>query len=256
MGGFVYDGIHSSSFDLIVTKVTRSLLPPIRENTETVPGRPGVFDFGMEFDARKISVTCYLKTGSDATLWQRARAIAEWLNPYKGVKDLYFDDEPGKVYRARVSGDLDLEQLMARLGQFSLEFTCPDPFAYAASDDHVEISSVGAHEFTRQGTANSRPLIRIYGTISGNGVDAIVATFNNSDTVRYVGQLNASSYIEIDCDAFTVVRVSGSTRTNALSGLYSLVFPELLPGLNTVNISTIGDAQFTRLDIQCRSRWL
>src|SRR5690606_22943790 len=124
------------------------------------------------------------------------------------------------------------------------------------SDITIDVLASRTVSFTRQGSANSRPLLKLYGTISGNGYDAIELTFNGKDTIRFIGALTGSDYIEIDCEAFTVVRVSGQTRTNALSGLYSIVFPELLPGLNTVNISTVGNAQFTRLDIQCRSRWL
>ncbi|MDT2287333.1 phage tail family protein [Paenibacillus larvae] len=42
-----------------------------------------------------------------------------------------FDDEPGKTYYAKISGDTQIDTLVS-MGTGTIKFVCPDPYAYGA----------------------------------------------------------------------------------------------------------------------------
>lgn len=233
-----------------------SIIPELRNALETIPGRAGAIDFGGEFGARELELTCVVEPqGTLDGLLAQARSIAEWLNPYKEAAQLIFDEEADRYYLARVQSAIDLEVLVTA-GRFTIPFICPSPYAYALTDDVFQYTTVGSVQFSRVGTAISQPLIEVRGSI-GSG-DAIKLVFNGTDVVRILPPLTTGEKFVLDVEKVTayIEDLNTHVTTNGLPNLDELVFPELNPGLNTVDISVEGAATFTQLDIQCRSRWL
>ena len=57
MIGFTFRNIHSSTFGIGVRSVDRSLIPELRRNEFTIPGRHGTLDFGLNtYEKRPIQV--------------------------------------------------------------------------------------------------------------------------------------------------------------------------------------------------------
>ena len=57
--GFSFQGIHSKEKKLKARITGYPMLPAFRNNTESIPGRSGILDFGMEYSERIIrNVPC------------------------------------------------------------------------------------------------------------------------------------------------------------------------------------------------------
>lgn len=160
--GFTYNGTHSDVMGVVVTGIRRDLLPPIAARTITVPGRPGAYWQGYDYDIRQFEVEVFVRGASLADLRAKVRGIADWLNAHGGPKPLVFDDEPDKQYYAVLSNETALEQILW-YGRGTLTFLCPDPHAYSTTEK-TYIIDVGEGEktITNDGTAAAYPVIRAY----------------------------------------------------------------------------------------------
>lgn len=111
-------------------------MPDLRNNTITMPGRHGVFDFGETVSERKILISCFIPPGkTDEQFLSKKDAIIEWLNPDNGLCQLILDKEPGRVYEARLTSGFSFDRAVRNSCTFDLEFFCPDPYGYAISDE-------------------------------------------------------------------------------------------------------------------------
>ena len=133
MIGFSFKGRHSSTLDIGVRSVDRTLIPQKRKNDIIIPGRHGSMVPGEEvYDRRYIKMIIGLINNEDwIDLRTNSREIAEWLS---GEGKLIFDDEPDKYYMARVYDAVGLEQMhLQPIGGAEITFDC-QPFAYMVVD--------------------------------------------------------------------------------------------------------------------------
>lgn len=129
---FTYNGINSRAFNIIAKSVNRPILPDLRIRELVIPGKHGVYDFGINrFDKRMIQVDFQYIGTSFNELRTRARNISSWLNAYDGFKNLVFSDEPDKYYVAKIYSSIGLANLF-KIGQATIQFEC-QPFAYATA---------------------------------------------------------------------------------------------------------------------------
>lgn len=152
---FTFNGISSTTY-LVENNVHHSILPPLAFRSLAVPGRAGVYDFGVSAGAREIVIDVTVKGNSQADLRSKVRSIASWLYQ-DNLKTLVFSDEPDKTYYARIAGSTDLEQIVWT-GQGTITFICPDPYAEGAS--FSQTFSSGA-TITNNGTAKVFPVFTI-----------------------------------------------------------------------------------------------
>ena len=139
--GFSFQGIHSKEKKLKARITGYPMLPSFRNNTESIPGRSGILDFGMEYSERIIPVECSVFPEQDfSALVHRIDEINGWLNPYRGVQPLIFDEYPDRYFMARLNTEISMEKVSRTAGTFSLEFICPDPFGYAVEDEVFSIA--------------------------------------------------------------------------------------------------------------------
>lgn len=248
--GFTFNNIYSVDKGLHVTNVERPILPPIISRTKAVADRHGVYYFGSQFDALPIPVEVVWR-GTDAPNVQSIkRSLAAWLRP-NGLMKLVFDDEPEMYYMAVLTDQTELEQVV-RIGRGEITFLCPDPFAYAITDD-VFADPAGTITFTRQGTAESNPKIEITGTSSGAGFTIDL----NNTVINYTGSLASGETLVLDSDFVTayIIQADG-TQVSALNDIDSLDFPITLPEVNNSLVVTAnGSSTLEEVKISCRSRW-
>lgn len=240
-------------------KSEETLLPPTRDRVITMPGRHGAWRALPDLGERQIRLECWLDvpmmpfvTGQRQ---ERLRAIAAWLNPMRGVQRLVFDNDTTRFYAAIVTAQQGIySRIEAHQGLFSVEFVCPDPFYYAVTPDVVTITA-SPHTHIQRGTAPADPLLRLQGISTGSGGQQISITVGGQ-TVTYRGALATGDWLEIDCRDKTAVRVVGQTRTRVLHLLERPVFPQLAPGANIITATPAGGATWSRLEMDCRNRWL
>lgn len=256
--GFTFDGVASRSMKIRARLTSWQASPTLRNFYTTVPGKAGVADFGCDSAERSIQVSCSIFPQKNfAALVEVLDGMAEWLDPAMGLKQLILDDVPNRYFMARLNEQVDCERLLRSAGQFTLSFICPDPYAYALSDESFVLSEAGNHEVVRSvGNTESYPVYALQGMIP-SGADSYVSLVTNGTELRIIGSLSEGETLIVDSSLVTakVVDGSGNTLRNGLPLLSELNFPVLEKGYNAVAVSTAGNAAFTELKIQAKSRW-
>ena len=212
-------------------------MPDFTNNTVTVPGREGVFDFGETIGERKIEISCFIPPGkTDEEFLARKDEIIAWLNPDNGLKDLILDKEPGRVYRARLEGGFSFDKAVRNSCTFDLTFLCPDPYAYAEADETYEFTEPGTFTVSRSlGNADSLPVYSLTAELTKE-TKAVITT--NGNALEISGRLAKDEILVIDSSLMTamVTDQDGNTLRNGLPLVNSLDFPELKAGENTLVI--------------------
>ena len=233
----------------LVRDIRRDILPSVRHRTMSLGGH-GVHYFGRWYDELTIEVDVVIAGDSPSALRDSIRKVAAWLNS-EVPRQLIFSDEPDKYYMAVLIGQTAIEQMITD-GIVTLSFLCPDPFAYALAPDLVVMtSSPRAH--TQRGTAPADPLLRLQGVSTAAQQLSINV---GGQEITYLGALASGDWLEIDCAAKTVIRVSGGTRSSVLASVVKPIFPQLAGGDNVISVAVADGATWSRLEIHCRNRWL
>ena len=244
----------------IATRITtENRMPDLRNNTITMPGHEGVFDFGETIGERTIQISCFIPPGmSDEDFLALKDDIVAWLNPDRGLCPLILDREPGRVYSARLNEGFSFDKAVRNSCTFDLVFLCPDPYAYAAADETYDIADAGTHTVSRSlGNASSLPVYSLTGVIP-SGADAYITITTNGSELKIIGRLNSGETLVVDSALMTakVVDTNGDTLRNGLPLLSELNFPTLKVGENTVTVAVTGaSVTFTELEISARSSW-
>lgn len=256
--GFTYNDITSASMGIKARLTSWQVCGKLRNFTTTVPGKYGVADFGADFDYREITAHCSIYPKHSFTaLVSALDDIAVWLDPVQGLRQLVFDDVPDRYFMARLNDAVDCERLVRSSGSFDLKFFCPDPFAYAITDETFSITEAGTHTIARViGNVESLPLYRIEGEMTPGASNYISITTNGSVLKIVNATLSAGEALIVDTDKMTayVVDENGDTLRNGLPYLQELNFPTLHVGDNTVAVE-VSNAALTEVQIQAKSRW-
>lgn len=154
MIGFTFRNQHSGSFSVGARSIDRSLIPELRKNEFTIPGKHGAVDYGLNtYAKRPIGIQLGLMRNADHNaLRLKARDIAKWLSG-KGL--LIFDDEPDKAYDAAVYSYVGIDQIrLLPAGTLSIDFEC-QPFAESLNYRQVN---------TEITDSNTEVPVDVYGT--------------------------------------------------------------------------------------------
>lgn len=142
--GFTYNGQHSYR-DLGIyrtssgSRYNSNLTATMNDKTADVPGRDGQYYFGTTFKNRTFTVD-YAFHELTEEQFQYLKTVFDG----KGIHDLIFDEDPDKIWSAKVTGtasikyicfeDQSLNDSFKRIykGEGSITFTCYYPFARSA----------------------------------------------------------------------------------------------------------------------------
>lgn len=253
MSDFSFAGEHSTSYHVRLLKSPISILPGTRDKVVSLPGRHGALRMIPDLSERTLRLECWLAARSMAELHERMERVRAWINPLRGQQRLIFDSTPAKYYLTTLAGNSMDAETTARQGMFTLDFVCPDPFAYAVTPD-VVTALTSPYTHTQRGTAPADPLLRLQGISLGSWQHVSVRIGEHA--VTYTGPLATTDWLEVDCASKTAFRFSGQSRINVMHLLERPIFPQLSPGQNSISVSAAGGATWSRLEVQCRNRWL
>lgn len=141
---FTYNGVHSTELGIVrVSSSNRyndQLIPTSKEKTSESIGMNGTYFFKTYYTSREI----VLNIAFDEVTEDRIRLMRQIFGDQK-EHQLVFDDEPYKVYYAKVNGQPRLKYIcfndyeknpVARVykGEGTINFICYDPFAHCLSE--------------------------------------------------------------------------------------------------------------------------
>lgn len=256
--GFVFNGTTSKSMGVLTKMTTENRVPDLNNYTIEIAGKNGLLDLGSTLSERIIEISCLIPPKkTDAALLAAKDGIVDWLNPDRDVCALILDTEPERVYYARLQDGVAFSKVARHSSEFDLTFFCPDPFGYAIDDEVFEITKEGADTVTRKlGNTSSDPVYLLRGAIDSSSSSHITITTNNSELKIAGAGLTAAEIFVVDTDKMTayVTDSDGNILRNGLPYIEELNFPTLAVGGNSVTVKC-GNATFTSLTIQAKSRW-
>jgi predicted phage tail component-like protein len=109
--GFTYNGKHSYR-DLKIYRTSNgdryeeNVLPTLTEKTAAVDGMVGQYYFGTQVGPRTFNISFAFDEVTEAGLQEIKRTFNG-----EGIHDLIFDEEPYKVYSAKVTGTATMKHL-------------------------------------------------------------------------------------------------------------------------------------------------
>ncbi|SCY88566.1 distal tail protein Dit [Alkaliphilus peptidifermentans] len=240
--GFKYDGMHSDDLHITLTGKNVPIVPSLVEHFETIAGRDGAWDFGVQYGTRTIELDCIILAVNPQDLKNKLRALAGFFNPRRAARPLIFDDDPTKIYFARLTGQLPLAQI-GSLGSFTLHMTCPDPFVYSTNEEII--SGTEMIYVTNEGTHYAQPTLIV---VHNGGAGKV--TLNRSDgkvqELSFASNSPSGTYT-INCKEGTIVRNN--------TGAYKFVtgdFFQLPEGVNTIEKNGGVD----NIEVRYRHTWI
>jgi predicted phage tail component-like protein len=136
----------------------RSAFAPIKQDLIYVLNRPGALLGSTNTDIRVIEQPIVINGKDRLEVRALEEDLADWLITSES-KPLIFDDEPNRVYFAKVDGSLNIEDI-ARFGRGTITFICLDPYKYGGLKDPIFTNLSSPITLHNGGTAPSLPTFR------------------------------------------------------------------------------------------------
>lgn len=245
--GYTIGGRHIHEFGCEMTGKEVPITPPFENQAETQGGRDGGWDFGIQYEPKIIPVDHYIWQNTRKMSQDQIRALAGHLNPRKGAQELIFDDEPDKMYYARLSEQINLAEIIKLYNDFTLSFICYDPFTYSV-DEYTKTISGGATMGTidHLGTHVSRPIL-VIDHLGGSATIKNITPDQQEQIVVFTADAEPGTY-QIDMKEGTVtLGTSGGDKY-----IDSLEWIEMPQGTNTITKT----AKINSVTVRYRHTWL
>jgi predicted phage tail component-like protein len=236
MTSFTYNGQSSADFGLHIQSKNVFSAPEYDAEFTSVPGRSGdIINSNRRFANVKVTYTVFIARKTIVDLAAALRDIKGWLysepERYHELTDSY--DEEYFRYGV-ISGSLDIEEQLNKVGSFTVTFNCK-PYKYsfagqqtvAADDSTLTVSNPTAFE--------SKPYIKLY----GSGMVTLNVSPGDSTSSWTISAID--EYIEIDSELMNCFK--GTVLKN--DTVTGDGFPLLQSGTST--ISCVGDV--TRIEV-------
>lgn len=212
------------------------LMPEIKVNSDTIPGRHGEIYFDSKLGARVIELSVLTEEYTVSQREALKRTLAQYLNPTGEAKSLVFFDDIEKQYLVKYAGKIDISQHYPSWMQFVIPFKSASPFIQGS----FEMVQSGSGTLNNDGNVETPLTIEIAGPATNPSVT--VGTY----TLSYAGTINSGSTLIIDTEKLTA-ELDG---VNVLPD-YSGGFPWLSAG----NTNVIGPGSGTTT-FKWRARYL
>ena len=227
---FTYNGRSSAEFGLHIEKKDVFSAPEYDAEFISIPGRSGdIINPNRRFANIKVTYTVFLARKNIAALAAVLRDIKGWLyselDRYHEITDSY---DAGYFRYGVISGNLDIEEQLNKIGCFTVTFNCK-PFKYSFAGQQTVSADASELTITNPTAFESRPYIKLYG--SGTVVIMI------QPQGRGMMISNLDEYIEIDSELMNCFKDT-TLKNDTVTGDG---FPMLKPG--TTTIACAGNVQ-------------
>ena len=227
---FTYNGRSSADFGLHIEKKDVFSAPSYDAEFISIPGRSGdIINPNRRFANIKVTYTVFLARKNIAALAAVLRDIKGWLysepDRYHEITDSY---DAGYFRYGVISGNLDIEEQLNKIGCFTVTFNCK-PYKYSFAGQETVAADASELTITNPTAFESRPYIKLY----GSGVVALMMQPQG----RGMMISNLDEYIEIDSELMNCFKDT-TLKNDTVTGDG---FPMLKPG--TTTIACAGNVQ-------------
>lgn len=230
---FTYNGRSSADFGLHIEKKDVFSAPEYDAEFIFIPGRSGdIINPNRRFANIKVTYTVFLARKNIAALAAVLRDIKGWLYSESDRYHELTDSYDAEYFRYGViSGSLDIEEQLNKVGSFTVTFNCK-PYKYSFAGQQTVSADASVLTITNPTAFESKPYIKLY----GSGTVQLMIMPDGQGTTTWVIS-DADEYIEIDSElmnCFKDITLKNDTVTG--DG-----FPMLKPG--TTTIACAGNVQ-------------
>ena len=233
MTSFTYNGLSSADFGLHIEKKDVFSAPEYDAEFISIPGRSGdIINPNRRFSNIKVTYTVFLARKNIAALAAVLRDIKGWLYSEPDRYHELTDSYDVKYFRYGViSGNLDIEEQLGKIGCFTVTFNCK-PYKYSLAGQETVSADSSELTIANPTAFESRPYIKIYGSglirlmVQPEGEDASLWTISEVDEC-----------IEIDSELMNCFKDT-TLKNDTVTGDG---FPMLKPG--TTTIACAGNVQ-------------
>lgn len=241
---FNFNGVHANTHGLKVVEVDRSPMPAVVNTLLETPSRNGAYFVRNRIKQREIDVKVIVVGSTENDLRTKVRNIGEWLYVDQ-PQVLTFDDETDRQYLAIVDSASLTEVL--KVGEGTLKFICPNPFAEAKVQSTKALTSNANTTVTVGGTAETYGTLTV--TFTGATTNFRVRHNGTGARVQVTSPFKAGDVLVIDFSR-GYVTINGSNAMPTVS--LDSDFFALAKGSNVLNCTTFaGTATLTY-----KNRWL
>ena len=233
MTSFTYNGKCSADFGLHIEKKDVFSAPEYDAEFISIPGRSGdIINPNRRFSNIKVTYTVFLARKNTAALADVLRNIKGWLYSEPDRYHELTDSYDAEYFRYSViSGNLDIEEQLNKVGSFTVTFNCK-PYKYSFAGQKTVAADSSELTITNPTAFESRPYIKIY----GSGLIRLMVQPEGQGTSSW-GFAGVDEYIEIDSERMNCYK--GTVLKNGI--LSGEGFPVLKPG--TTTIACAGNVQ-------------
>lgn len=189
---FTYNGRSSAEFGLHIEKKDVFSAPEYDAEFISIPGRSGdIINPNRRFANIKVTYTVFLARKNVAALASNLRDIKGWLYSEPDRYHELTDSYDAEYFRYGViSGNLDIEEQLNKIGCFTVTFNCK-PFKYSFAGQQTVTVDASELTITNPTAFESRPYIKLYGSGTvvimiqpqGRGIDyRCVITYKDEST--------------------------------------------------------------------------
>lgn len=223
---FTYNGRSSAEFGLHIEKKDVFSAPKYDAEFISIPGRSGdIINPNRRFANIKVTYTVFLARKNIAALAAVLRDIKGWLYSESDRYHELTDSYDAEYFRYGViSGNLDIEEQLNKVGSFTVTFNCK-PFKYSFAGQEVLATGTKRLSVTNPTAFESRPYIKLYGS------GAVTLTISSPDSTSLWTISAIDEYIEIDSELMNCFKDT-VLKNDTVKGAE---FPALKPGVCTIN---------------------
>ena len=233
---FIFDGVSSADFNVIVDSAEVFGKPAVGLSTVKIPGRSGDL---LIYDNRMENVNVSYQCHCDYRFRSRFDNLVMELASRRGYKRLEDSVYPGHFRRAYFQGPVGAKLLRTyRAGSFKVDFNA-DPRKFLKAGEMPEKYTVNGSIYNPT-LFTAEPLIYLYGTAGGSGA------FNIKGNQQINVTFPQSGTIIIDSELGEAYDTNGTSLNSSVSFAASNTaqdFPKIDPGENAVlmwNLSSVA----------------
>lgn len=228
MNFFMYKGIRSSDMGLRIESKNVFSAPAYEVDFLSIPGRDGdLIAGGGRYSNVQVTYSVFLPAKTLLELSKKITAVKSWLYTQPDRYHLLSDTYDSNFFRYGVfNGKLDIEDLMNRIGVFTISFSCKTYRYDTNGMESIDLMTAG-EVITNPYPFISRPVLRIEG--NGEGTLTIQSEGKNATW----GFTNITGFVDVDSEQMNFYKDT-QPMNNTVTGDG---FPLLYPGENTFTFS-------------------
>lgn len=221
-GGFTVDEVHSDTWGMFYRSWAIGIMPSLRINLVSIPGRVGKRSAGTEIDSRVVHLSLTAVQQSRPVMMANMRAFTAAIDPRVGPHRLcLLDDDPDWFINVIPNTEISAAPALIT-ADFDATFEAADPHWYYRNPriyrwDAVSGSSLLGVDNTH-GNTPTPPVITVVPAVQMPGFTLVYG----GSSFTFTGFLNAGDVVVVDVDEFAVT-VNGVNRINAWSGDFPLL---------------------------------